>query len=36
MKTSKEEEAKTVEKMKPILAKYVKIMKDKGLKGRRR
>ena len=33
VKSSKEEEAKTVEKMKPILAKYVKIMKEKGLSG---
>jgi len=31
VKASKEEEAKTAEKMKPILADYVKTMKAKGL-----
>jgi TRAP-type C4-dicarboxylate transport system substrate-binding protein len=33
VRSSKEEEAKTAEKMKPVLAEYVKIMKGKGLPG---
>jgi DNA-binding transcriptional regulator YhcF (GntR family) len=31
VRASKQEEARTAEKMKPILAKYVKTMKAKGL-----
>jgi TRAP-type C4-dicarboxylate transport system substrate-binding protein len=33
VRASKEEEAKTAEKMKPVLAEYVKDMKSRGLPG---